>query len=302
MSLKASSAHNQPTVMTVSELQLSDALRLIYGRRRILDTLYQENSDKFKQLQATDIQGVSLVDDLVCCDLGETTLYIERSKVITNFWNHRTRTPSFFDYKVWSQAMVRSPWQGTPVAGLDYGSSSIRDALEPHLGRPPRIAVDKEGVQKLYFVMEKDEMCSCESWSQLHTHREELADEFKRFTTIQFKPICKHLQWSSANLTLHALRFNARASNDQYNPRICVYHFDHRRGLLLYRITYDGVKTGGQWLPVDGWKEKPVYDNGGMPTGYCWDVFMKALSQEEPFKLSPYSQSVASIMSTTRAR
>ena len=49
--LKSLIAHNHLNVMTVSELQLSDAQRLIYGRRRILDTLYQEESDKFKELQ-----------------------------------------------------------------------------------------------------------------------------------------------------------------------------------------------------------------------------------------------------------
>lgn len=288
--------------MTVTEALLSEAQRLVYGRKRIIDSLYQEDPDKFKLLQATDIQSISLQEDLVCLDLADTQLYIERSKILKNFWEHRTRTPSYFDYKVWSQALTSRPWQGTPIAALDYGPSTTSDALQPLLGRPPRIQTDRDGVQKLYFVMEKEEMCSCGSWDQLHTHRQELEEEFKRYTTLQFKPICKHLQWCSANMMLHALRFEAREKEREYNPRICVYYFDHRRGLLLYRITYDGLKDKGQWLPVAGWKEKAVYDSNHMPTGACWEMFTNALTQDPPFKLSPYSQTLGAIMSSTRAR
>lgn len=287
--------------MKVIERQLTDAQRLIYGRKRIIDTFYNENPNQFKELHATDIQNISLVDDLVCCDLGETTLYIERSKVITNFWNHRTRTPSFFDYKVWGQGVGQSYRHGTPIAALDYGPSPVRDALEPHLGRPPRIATDKHGVQKLYFVMDQDEMCSCESWSQLCLHQKELKEEFEKFTTIKFKPTCKHLSWSAANLNLQALRFTASRKVKGYNPKLCAYYFDHRRGLLLYRITYEGVKENAQWLPVEGWREKPVYDTNHMPTGLCWDVLMSALSQDAPFNLVVYSRTLAGIMNRTRA-
>ena len=288
--------------MNVTEALLSDAQRLVYGRRRIIDTLYQDNPDNFKLIQATDIQSISLQGDLVCLDLADTQLYIERAKVLKNFWEHRTRTPSYFDYKVWSQALASRPWQGTPIAALDYGPSPALDALEPLLGRAPRIQTDKDGVQKLYFVMEKEEMCSCESWNQLHTHRQELSDEFKTYTSIEFKPICKHLQWCSANMMLHTLRFEARDKEREYNPRICVYSFDHRRGLLLYRITYDGLKDKGQWLPINGWKEKAVYDNNHMPTGACWQMFTDALTQDPPFKLSPYSQALGAVMNSTRAR
>lgn len=288
--------------MTVTEAQLSEAQRLVYGRRRIIDTLYQEDSEKFSVLQATDIVSVSLQDDLVCLDLADTQLYIEREKVLKNFWAHRTCTPSYFDYKIWSQALASRPWQGTPVAALDYGPSATLDALEPLIGRAPRIQTDRDGVQKLYFVMEKEQMCSCDSWQQLHAHRQELSDEFSRYTDITFTPICKHLQWCSANMNLHAIRFEARQKEHEYNPRICVYHFDHRRGLLLYRITYDGVRSNGQWLPAAGWKEKAIYDNNHMPTGACWETFMHALTQDPPFKLSPYSQSVATIMNSTSGK
>lgn len=82
--------------MTVVEQELSAAQRLIYGRKRIVDALYQDQPDKFGSLQVSDIQSISLEDDLICCDLGECLLYVERSKVISNFWKHRTRTPSYF--------------------------------------------------------------------------------------------------------------------------------------------------------------------------------------------------------------
>lgn len=288
--------------MTVTEALLSEAQRLVYGRRRIIDSLYQEDPDKFKVLQATDIQSISLQDDLVCLDLADTQLYIERAKILKNFWEHRTRTPSYFDYKVWSQALSSRPWNGTPVAALDYGPSTTSDALQPLLGRPPRIQTDKDGVQKLYFVMEKEEMCSCESWNQMHVYRKELSDEFSKYTDIQFKPVCKHLQWSSANMLLHTIRFESRQNEKDYNPRICVYYFDHRRGLLLYRVTYDGLKTKGQWFPVSGWKEKAVYDTNHIPTGICWQTFMDALTQDPPFKLSPYSQSLGALMNSTRSK
>jgi hypothetical protein len=295
-------AHTKLTVMTVIEQELSVAQRLIYGRKRIVDALYQDCPDKFKDLQPTDIQSISLENDLICCDLGECLLYVERSKVISNFWQHRTRTPSYFDYKIWRNGLVSGNWKGTPIAALDYNASPVRATLEPHLGRPPRIATDKEGVQKLYFVHEEDQTCSCHSWSQLDENKEELKVEFERFSDIQFKPVCKHMQWAAANINLHALSFAARKTNEGYNPRICVYRFDHLRGLLFYRLTYDGIKADAKWLPEEKWKERQVYDSRGIATGECWDLFVTALSQDPPFRLTAFSQTVATIFSGSRSR
>lgn len=302
MSLKASRTHTTLTVMNVVEQELSAAQRLIYGRRRIVDALYQDQPDKFKSLQATDIQSISLEGDLICCDLGECLLYVERSKVISNFWQHRTRTPSYFDYKIWRNGLVSGNWKGTPIAALDYSPSPVRTALEPHLGRPPRIATDKEGVQKLYFIREDDHACSCQSWSQQDENKEELKFEFDRFSDIEFKPVCKHMQWAMANIHLQSLSFSSRKSNDSYNPRICVYRFDHQRGLLFYRLTYDGIKADARWLPEETWKERQVYDSRGTATGECWDLFETALSQDPPFRMAAYSQSVATVLSGSRSR
>jgi hypothetical protein len=147
-----------------------------------------------------------------------------------------------------------------------------------------------------------DQCCTCSSWAQLDKRKKDLSDEFEQFTNTLFQPICKHLKWHNSFLSLQSLRLQNEANSKEYNPRLCVYHFDYRRGLLLYRITYDGVKANGQWLPVAGWKERQVYDSAHLPTGACWNTFTGALRQAEPFKLIPYSQSVAAIMSTAGSR
>jgi len=284
------------------ETLFNEGQKLIYGRRRIIDAFYQRD-EKYQSIQATDITNISLEDDLICCQVEDTQLFIERSEVIKNFWQHRTRTPSYFDYKVWSQAISKGPWQGIPVAALDYGPSTVTTALEPLLGRVPRISTDRDGVQRLYFVMPEEQMCSCDSWSCMHEHRKELEAEFEQFTDIKFVPICKHLQWYESNIVLHTLSFHAREKQrEEYNPRICVYHFDHRHGNLLYRVTNDGIKANAQWLPVAGWKEKPVYDSNGMPTGECWNVLTNALTQDPPYQLHQYSQTVAGVMNIQRSK
>jgi len=286
----------------ITELLLNEGQKMIYGRRRIIDVLHQKDQ-KYCTVQATDISSITLQDNLVCCQVEDVNLFLERSEVIKNFWQHRTRTPSYFDYKIWSQAISKGPWQGVPVAALDYGPSTVSTALEPLLGRVPRISTDRDGVQRLYFVMPEDQMCSCDSWIQMNDNRKELEAEFDQFTDIKFVPVCKHLNWYDSNIALHALSFHAREQKkEEYNPRICVYHFDHRRGHILYRVTNDGIKANAQWLPVAGWKEKPVYDNNGMPTAECWNVLTSALSQDPSYQLQLYSQAVAGIMGQQGAK
>lgn len=286
----------------ITEALLNEGQKMIYGRRRIIDALYKRD-EKYRSIQATDIDSISLQDDLVNCQVQDTNIFLDRSEVIKSFWSHRTRTPSFFDYKIWSQALAKGPWQGIPIAALDYGPSSVTNALEPILGRVPRISTDRDGVQRIYYVMHDEKMCSCDSWSQMHTCRQELEAEFEQFTNIKFIPICKHLQWHESNLALKALSFYAREqASTSFHPCICVYHFDHRNGNLLYRITTDGLKANSQWLPVGGWKEKPIYGTDGLPNGACWETFTNALSQETPYHLIQYSQTVAGVMNTMRSK
>lgn len=276
--------------MSTTQLLPSATQNLIYGRFRIVNTLCRQDPERYASLTVSDIQSISVQGDKVVCLLADGTIKVDRSAVLANFWEHRTRTPSFFDYKVWRQVERPKGIFGIPVGAIDYGVY------------PNRIAVDSKGNRKLYFVDGVNGSCTCGSWNQLNEHRIELEKEFKKFGLGCFEPTCKHVKWAEANTKLQALRYQVRDVSGQYNPKMCVYNFDHKRGLLLYRVTYDGVKTNGQWLPVEGWKEKPVYGIGGIPTGACWDTFFAALSEEQPFKLVPFSNAVASLMSSTRSK
>jgi len=278
-------------------LEISCAVdRSIYNRTRIISVLYKKNATKFGSLLLTDIAEITLTDDKVLCLVDGSTILVDKSDVIKNFWEHRTRTPSFFDYKIWSAYNSSTTPNSIPVGALDYGNSSIASALEAHLGRVPTIATDKDGTKKLYYVNEDSLTCTCHSWQQLNDNRELFEAEFHQHSDIKFAPVCKHVQWLRASIRLQSLAFAAKQRERGYNPKLCVYYFDHRHGMLRYRITHDGVKAKGQWLPIDHWKEKPVYDGSYMPTGLCWDTFESALSQQQPFKLLPYSHSVAALM------
>lgn len=268
----------------------SAAQTLIYGRTRIISALSRQDPEQYGSLTASDIQTINLQGEKVVCVLADGAIKVDRSTVLANFWEHRTRTPSFFDYKVWKRVERPRKTLGIPVGAVDYRSY------------PTRIATDANGNRKLYFVDEASKTCTCGSWHQLNEHASALSEEFKRFSNIAFEPTCKHLRWAEANTKLQALRYQVQDDAGIYNPKMCVYAFDHRRGMLRYRITYDGVKANGQWLPVEGWKDKPVYGPGGIPTGSCWDTFFSALSQEEPFKLVPFASGVATLMNSTRSK
>jgi len=276
--------------MTTTTSILTAAQQIVYTRSRILNTLCNKSAETFGHLDPKDILSISLDDTEVICKVDDGNILLNRRDVLLNFWEHRTRTPSYFDYKVWRQVKRPCGQKGIAVGAIDYSSY------------PNKIAVDRDGVRKIYFVNEIDRTCTCGAWAQLNEHRIELDKEFKRFNLCCFEATCKHVRWAEANTNLQTLRCIKSATQDEYNPRLCVYSFDHRRGLLLYRVTWDGVKTGGQWFPVDGWKEKAVYGKGGIPTGECWDTLLSALNQEEPFKLCPYSQSVAALMQSSRAK
>jgi hypothetical protein len=270
--------------------QLTTAQQLIYSRTRIVNSTSRISPELYGSLEPRDILSISLQGDKVHCLLADGEIAVDRSTVIANFWEYRTRTPSFFDYKIWRQVENPEGFSGVAVGAINY--SMI----------PNRIAVDRHGVRKLYFVNENEKLCTCGSWQQLNEHKLELEKEFKEHGQRCFEPTCKHLRWAEANTKLQALRYLTKDNKGEYNPRLCVYTFDHRRGMLLYRITYDGVKSKGQWFPVEGWKEKEVYGKSGIPSGECWDTFFSALSQTEPFKLVKFSHGVASLMNSTRSK
>lgn len=289
--------------MTTLTSELTTAQSILYGRRRILDALYREDPELTHSVKADDIADVSLRGDKVRCTLSDgSPMLVDRSAVIENFWNFRTRTPSYFDYKIWSAYSGSFEFNGVPVGALDYSPAAVDSGLELELGRVPRLAVDKDGAQKIYFVVEEQNTCTCGSWNQMHLNRAELEEEFKSYSSLEFVPVCKHLQWFRANMKLQTQVFQAKQKTDLHNRNLCAYYFDHRHGMLRYRITYQGLSTDAKWLPAEGWKEKAVYNNAGNPTGACWEVFEKALTCEHPFKLVLYSQSLAALMSRTGSR
>jgi len=289
-------------LVTMTTATQTDALSIVYGRKRIIDTLYQLDPEKYKELQALDIKNIAYENSNLICQLEYSSITLPRADVLKNFWKHRTRTPSFFDYKVWSQAMIRGPWQGTPIAKLSYQNNFASNVLTPVLGRSPYVLTDANGVQKIYFVDAEQNTCTCGSWAQLKEHEEQIRAEFELFTDIQFSPICKHLQWYTSMLMLHGIKAASASTQLRVHDHICVYYFDHKRGILQYRITYDGVKSNGQWFPVDSWKEQQIYDATGNATGACWQMMISASTHEPPFQLTPYSSKLASLMQSSRAK
>ena len=281
--------------MTAIQALETECQKMLYGRRRIVNALYKLDPST-KDILETDIDSITLEDDKVVCHIGEKRVPLPRAEVLKNFWEHRTRTPSYFSHKIWMQFHLKGrKFEGWPIATLNYDGSTTTEALVEHIGRSPKVSVDREGTKRIYFVKPEEGSCTCNSWVELNKYKNELEEEFSRFTSIKFKPVCKHMQWHSANLNLHATSYHAKQQIAQYNPRICVYYYDHRRASILYRVTSDGVKSGGKWFPEDSWKEKLVYDSGGNPTGNCWEVLNGAL--EHKYSLQRYSELLALRMS-----
>jgi hypothetical protein len=288
-----------PTVLNAA---FNDVERMIYCRKRIIDTLYAQDPEKYGELSSPDILSISLQGDQVQCEMGDHILLIDKGLLIQNFWEHRTRTPSFFEYKIWKEYITSQYKNGVPVGAIDYNKPGVAGVLDAQVTKGPRLAVDKDGVQKLYFVSKEEQSCTCKSWDQLNQHRELFEKEFKAHSDTEFVPMCKHLRWLNASIRLNSFSFLAKVKNGKYNPNICVYQYDHSLRLLKYKTTRDGVKANAQWLPVGYWKEKMVYDAGGMPTGECWSTFEAALSSDEPYKLVPYSNRLNSFLSRSGSR
>ena len=279
----------------------NEAEKMIYCRKRIIDTLYNIDPLKY-QLAPGDIKEISLVGEEICCQMENHVILIVRSEVVKNFWEHRTRIPSYFDYKIWKEFTNPAFKNGIPVGAIDYGVDSVVGVLETKAGRVPKVAVDKDGVAKLYYVNEEDQSCTCKAWEQLNEFKDLFEEEFNTHSDIKFAPMCKHLKWFNAAIKLQSMSFVSQFVEKKYNPRICAYQYDPRTATLRYRITNDGVRANAQWIPVSGWKEKQVYDASGMPTGECWSTLESALSGQHPYKLVPYSKTLESAFNRTGSR
>lgn len=272
---------------------------MIYCRNRVVSTLYSNDPDEYINLTTADIKAILLQGDQICCETDDHILLVKKSDLIQNFWEHRTRVPSFFEYKIWTKYGTND---GIPVGPVDYSTDSITGALDTKSGRVPKVVTDKDGVEKIYFVSEEKQSCTCGAWHQLNLHKEAFEKEFEQYSDIKFAPVCKHLSWANANIRLNTFKFLAKVKEGKFNPHICVYWYDHQTRTLKYKVTNDGVRTNTQWIPVKGWKEKRLYHSNGMPNGECWRTFEKALSCEHPYKLVPYSTTLNTVFNRVGSR
>ena len=63
-----------------------------------------------------EIGEITFDDDYVLLHVENKNLRIKKSEVIKNFWEHRTRTPSYFDYRIWRSR----PQEGGKYIGHSY--------------------------------------------------------------------------------------------------------------------------------------------------------------------------------------
>ena len=276
--------------MTITQPLLNEGQKMIYGRKRILDTFYKTHPVG-KDIMEEDINGISFDDDYVLLHVENKNLRIKKSDVIRNFWEHRPRTPSYFDYRIWRQR----PLEGGvpkehPVCAVDH-NANVNQLLNTDI----RTKTDKDGTKRIYLVtpgLEEPKTCTCGSFNQMKENQLELSLEFKKYCPdIEFRPICKHIQWY---IRYSWLFMDMQVIKRRYknNPRACTYFYDHTKRKILYKITENIYKSDVGWIPAEGWKEKAVCDPSGMPTGNCWSVLEGALCQEPPYSLHPYSKQV----------
>ena len=86
--------------MTTTMIFLNEGQKMIYGRKRIMDTFYKVHPVG-KEVLEDEIGEITFDDDHVLLNVEDKILCIKKSEVIKNFWEHRTRTPSYFDYRIW---------------------------------------------------------------------------------------------------------------------------------------------------------------------------------------------------------
>tara|TARA_Y100000768_G_scaffold386753_1_gene375946 strand:- start:353 stop:1216 length:864 start_codon:yes stop_codon:yes gene_type:complete len=274
--------------MTTTQI-LNEGQKMIYGRKRIMDTFYKTHPVG-KDILEEDIQSISFSEDDVWLHVEEKLLRIPKSEVIKNFWEHRTRTPSYFDYRIWkSRPQKDGKYIGIPISKVDHDSVA-NQTLETNIDT----LTDEDGVKRIYFVTPEKSSCTCGSFNQMKEHEKELTAEFKEYCPeIDFKPTCKHIKWYTTQINLFSYVQWVNKTYPTNHPRIVVYQYDYRRKKIMYKITNNRYDLNAKWIPKDSWKEKDVYDSSGMPTGNCWSVLKGALKHHPPYKLHPFSDALA---------
>ena len=76
-----------------------------------------------------------------------------------------------------------------------------------------RTKTDKDGTKRIYLVtpgLEEPKTCTCGSFNQMKENQLELSLEFKKYCPdIEFRPICKHIQWvHQIQLSIHGYAGN----------------------------------------------------------------------------------------------
>ena len=148
---------------------LNEGQKMIYGRKRIMDTFYKTHPVG-KDVLEDEIGEITFDDDHVLLNVEDNLLRIKKSEVIKNFWEHRTRTPSYFDYKIWrSRPQEGGKYIGVPIAAIDHNAQVNRI-----LGSDIKVSTDKDGTKRIYFITPVDKACTCGSFNQMKEHEKEL--------------------------------------------------------------------------------------------------------------------------------
>ena len=147
--------------MTTTMIFLNEGQKMIYGRKRIMDTFYKVHPVG-KEVLEDEIGEITFDDDHVLLNVEDKILRIKKSEVIKNFWEHRTRTPSYFDYRIWrSRPQEGGKYIGVPVAKIDHNAQVNRI-----LGSDIKVSIDKDGTKCIYFVTPINK--SCKKYERLY--------------------------------------------------------------------------------------------------------------------------------------
>ncbi len=84
----------------------------------------------------------------------------------------------------------------------------------------------------------------------------ELSLEFKKYCPdIEFRPICKHIQWY-IRFTCLFMDIEVVKARYKNNPRACTYFYDHSKRKILYKITENIYKSDVGWNQLKAGKKK----------------------------------------------
>lgn len=140
-------------------------------------------SPKYSDIQARDITSISFEDTLLACNIDGSQLHLKRSDILKNFWQHRTRKPSYFSYKNLNSetAHVRNR-DGQAIGKLSYKlGTTVLEILRSRIGS---VATDEDGKKITYCIHPDNKTCTCSSWKEMNEHRDELEKNLHNSQTL----------------------------------------------------------------------------------------------------------------------